>query len=81
MYTLGRQTGYSSDANNDYLSFLDYLPTVSWGYSKSVANNFNGLIDYIENREYYSCSAISIQDMTWEIWGQNWEVIDTNWNK
>lgn len=37
-------------------------------------------MDYIEDRAYYNCTAISISEVTWDLWASNWETINTNWN-
>lgn len=80
MYTLGKQTGYDNDTTNSYTSIVDYLPTASWGYSQGFTSTFGGLVNYIENRDYYTCALVEIQPpITWDIWAYNWESITTNW--
>ena len=80
MYTLGRQIGYDNDTTNSYTSIVDYLPTASWGYSQEFTSTFGGLANYIEDRDYYTCSLVEIQPpITWDIWAYNWESITTNW--
>ena len=79
MYLL-RDEGYSKNVVNSYSAITDYLPTSSWGYHKGVTN-YGGLIDYIENRDYYACTGVTVQPpITWDIWAENWELLDTNWN-
>ena len=81
MYLLGKKVGYSTETNNNYTANTDYLNTNSWGYSSGCVNTFGGLVDYIENRNYYTCTDITVHPpITWDIWAQNWETIDTNWN-
>ena len=82
MYTLGKHTGYSNRVTNTHNpSIIDYVPDNYSGYSSRMVNTFSGLVDYIENRNYYACTLITVHPpVTWDIWAQNWELIDTNWN-
>ena len=80
MYTLGRHTGYSSRVTNNHNpSIIDYIPNTYSGYSSGMVNTFGGLVNYLDNRQYYSCSAIVLPPITWDIWALNWETITTNW--
>lgn len=81
MYTLGKEIGYDTRVVNSTPSFIDYIPTSSWGYSQNVVNAVGGLVDYIEHRDYYTCAVIDIlPPVTWDVWSVNWENINTNWN-
>lgn len=79
MYTLGKHTGYSSNVVKINLGFLDYVPTSTTGYLADCIDTHDGRINYLINRYYYACTGISNQAMTWDIWAQNWELINTNW--
>lgn len=50
------------------------------GYNSDTVNNYSGITNYIEDRAYYNCTAISISEITWDLWASNWETINTNWN-
>jgi len=80
MYLINGSEGYSKDVINTYAG-TDYLDTLSWGYHKESGGNYETLINYIDSRDYYTCAGIFIQPpITWDIWAENWETIDTNWN-
>jgi hypothetical protein len=78
MYLI-RNEGYSSDTNNNYSSTLDYIAGDSWGYDKDCSAV--AISKYIEYRNYYACTGLDlVQPITWDLWSENWELIDTNWN-
>ncbi len=80
MYLL-RDEGYSSGTNNNYSATIDYIETLNWGNQRLCNNTYSSVINYIESRDYYACTELVLANpITWDLWAENWELIDTNWN-